>query len=78
MGYWVCPGCKEVAEPSRKQYLGDSVYVDFDGYYIELTTNNGYPDDPRNKIYLEPQVYESLLRYVENLKESANDKQRIR
>ena len=73
LGYGVCPGCKEVKEPSRKRYLGDSVYVDFDGYHIELTTNNGYPDDPRNKIYLEPQVYHALVQYVENLKEKAHD-----
>lgn len=41
-------------------YLGDSVYAKFDGYGIELTTRNGYPDDPRNKIYLEPIVLEAL------------------
>lgn len=63
---------------SKKVYLGDSVYADFDGYYIELTTWNGYPDDPRNKIFLEPQVYESLLRYVEALKEKADDAQGVR
>lgn len=49
----------------RKQYLGDSVYADTDGYSLILTTENGYPDDPRNKIVLEPTVYESLLKYVE-------------
>jgi hypothetical protein len=49
-------------------YLGDSVYVGFDGYHIQLITWNGYSDDPRNKIALEPSVYEALLRWVENLK----------
>lgn len=44
----------------KKLYLGDSVYAEFDGYGITLTTWNGYPDDPRNKIYLEPQVLEAL------------------
>jgi hypothetical protein len=61
-----------------KQYLGDSVYVDWDGQMLCLTTWNGYPDDPRNKIYLEPEVYESLLRYVERLKENVNEQQGIR
>ena len=46
-----------------KQYLGDSVYAEFDGYGITLTTWNGYPDDPRNTIYLEPQVLAALEDY---------------
>lgn len=51
-----------------KDYLGDSVYAEFDGYYLVLTTNNGYEDDPRNKIALEPTVYSELLRFVKRLK----------
>jgi len=47
-----------------KQYLGDSVYAESDGYGIWLTTENGYPDDPRNKIYLEPSVLQSLNDYI--------------
>jgi hypothetical protein len=49
-----------------KDYLGDSVYVDFDGYMICLTTENGM--GPTNTIYLEPEVYKALLSYVERLK----------
>lgn len=49
-----------------KEYLGDSVYVEFDGYSFILTTENGYPDDPRNRIVLDPEVYEALLRFVDN------------
>ncbi len=51
------------------RYLGDSVYVDFDGYQVELTTNNG--EGPTNIIYLEPHVYVALLEYVEQLKSKA-------
>ena len=47
----------------QKTYLGDSVYAEFDGFQIILTTNNGYPDDPRNTIALEPSVFEALLQY---------------
>ena len=61
----------EPEEPMPKQYLGDSVYVVFDGYHVTLTTENGYPDDPRNVIHLEPAVYEALVRYVESLKARA-------
>lgn len=50
-----------------KSYLGDSVYVQFDGYHFVLTTENGYPDDPRNLICLEPDVYQSLVDWVERL-----------
>jgi hypothetical protein len=51
--------------PSKhKQYIGDSVYVEFDGYQLILTTENGYPDDPRNRIVLEPEVLDSLLHFI--------------
>ncbi len=52
----------------KKTYIGDSVYAAFDGYSIILTTENGYPDDPRNVIYMEPEVYQCLLLFVESLK----------
>jgi len=55
-------------------YLGDSVYVGFDGFHIRLVTWNGYPDDPRNKIALEPLVYEALLRWREDLKIKLEEK----
>jgi hypothetical protein len=44
-----------------KQYLGDSVYADFDGYSIKLTTENG--DGPSNTIWLEPEVMLALEAY---------------
>jgi hypothetical protein len=50
-----------VPEP-RKVYLGDSVYASFDGWYVTLTTENGY--GPSNTIHLEPEVLEALKRYA--------------
>jgi hypothetical protein len=50
-----------------KQYLGDSVYADCDGFGITLTTENG--DGPSNTIYLEPEVLNALDRYRKWLKE---------
>ena len=47
------------------EYLGDSVYVEFDGFAYVLTTNNGHHDDPRNTIVMEPEVLRSLLRFVQ-------------
>lgn len=51
---------------STKSYLGDSVYVAFDGYALELTTENGL--GPTNRIYLEPEVWAALEAYVRRLK----------
>ena len=50
-----------------KQYLGDSVYVDYDGYHFILTTENG--DEVSNRVFLEPIVFAALKNYVDRLKE---------
>lgn len=47
------------------EYIGDGVYVSFDGYQLELSTQR----ETTERIYLEPQVYKNLLRYVERLKD---------
>ena len=47
---------------SRKQYLGDGVYADFDGYALVLTTENGI--DTQNTIVIEPTIMEALLRFA--------------
>ena len=44
-----------------KRYLGDSVYSVYDGWGITLTTENGY--GPSNKIYLEPEVLDALMKH---------------
>ena len=49
----------------NKTYLGDSVYVEDDGYFMILTTENG--DGPTNVIYLEPQVCAALAKYVKSI-----------
>lgn len=47
---------------TKKKYMGDSVYADFDGYHIVLTTENGF--GPSNKICLEFEVLVNLDRYA--------------
>lgn len=54
----------------NKEYLGDSVYAEFDGYNVILTTNNYGPDT--NTIYLEPNVIEKLNNFIVRQKEKAN------
>lgn len=51
-------------------YLGDAVYASFDGYQIRLRCDA--PAHP-NVIYIEPEVFDALLKFVERLKkEGAN------
>lgn len=50
---------------TRKEYLGDGVYVDFDGYMLDLTVENGI--SVTNRILLEPSVYHALVSYVQRL-----------
>jgi hypothetical protein len=58
--------------PKKKVYLGDSVYAEHDPEYfgtgaIVLTTENGLPEDPSNRIVLEADVIAGLLRYLQTL-----------
>lgn len=57
----------KIAGQETKDYLGDSVYADFDGYAIVLTTDNGY--GPSNTIVMDPQTIAALERYMKRLKE---------
>lgn len=50
---------------SQKDYLGDGVYVNFDGCMFVLTTEDGI--SVTNCIFLEPEVYTALTRYVDRL-----------
>lgn len=46
----------------EKQYLGDSVYVEWDGVMFKLTTDNG--EGPTNAIFLEPEVVAALVKFA--------------
>ena len=45
-----------------KEYLGDGVYCDYDGFYFILTTEDGI--SITNTIYLEPGIIERFLKYL--------------
>jgi len=53
----------------HKTYLGDSVYAAVEGGMIKLTTENGMRAS--NTIYLEQEVYEALVEYVDGLRKRA-------
>ena len=46
----------------KKTYLGDSVYIENDGYVLKLTTDNG--EGPSNTIVLEPEVSLALMTHL--------------
>lgn len=48
-----------------KQYLGDGVYATVDEQGLTLTTENG--EEVTNRIVLEPDVYDALVRFMAQL-----------
>lgn len=50
-----------------KIYLGDAVYVYYDGFNFILETSDGLK--VTNTIYLEPFVFEGLTKHVETVRE---------
>ena len=53
----------------EKVYLGDGVYVQFDGHHFVLTAEDG--TRVTNTIYLDMQVYQGLADYVARLRSGA-------
>ena len=49
-------------KPKKPSYLGDSVYVEFDGFMLGLYTDNGF--GPSNEIFLERSVLKNLNDYA--------------
>lgn len=49
-----------------KEYIGDGIYVAFDGYMVILTTENGI--EVTNRVGIEPREWAKLAKYVEALK----------
>jgi hypothetical protein len=47
---------------SDKTYIGDGVYVDYDGYQLVLTTEEGMLTT--NTIYLDAHVFRNLTDYA--------------
>ena len=49
----------------EKEYIGDGAYVQYDGYSLWLTTENG--ERETNKVCLDPRVLECFLEYVKKV-----------
>lgn len=48
----------------HREYIGDGVYVSFDGYNVNIAVNN----HENHVVALEPQVQESLIAYIFKIK----------
>ena len=51
---------------TKKEYLGDGAYVEYDGWNIILSTSNGIEET--NRVYLEPPCLERFLQFLEEIK----------
>lgn len=49
----------------KQDYIGDGVYVEFDGRGITLKANNHL--DPTDTIYLKLEVLEALIRFAKRM-----------
>lgn len=47
-----------------KTYIGDGVYVSYDGYQLKLETER---ENGTDEIYLDPSIWQMLLRHVKSL-----------
>ena len=49
----------------KQDYIGDGVYVEYDGSGIMLKANDHL--DPTDTIYLEPEVLAALIRFAKRM-----------
>lgn len=56
-------------EKDKEIYLGDGLYASFDGCGINLRAPR---HDGDHWVYLEPETYNSLLKFVDDLHEDNN------
>lgn len=53
-----------IARYSKKEYIGDGLYVHFDGYYFILSTQRyEYRHPEWDTVGLEPPVFDALIAY---------------
>ena len=50
-------------------YLGDGVFAQYDGCQVKLFTHNGLHE--LDKIYMEPEVVDAFIWYINRLKEGS-------
>ena len=57
---------------AHTRYLGDELYADFnDDHQIVLTTGSHKLEEAVNIIYLEPEVYQTLVEWMDVIQQEA-------
>ena len=56
-------------------YLGDGVYIQFDGFGYILRANHHKEDYCTDQIYIEPEVFTSLIKFDEIIKNKIKEKE---
>lgn len=51
--------------PQGREYLGDGLYVEFDGHQLKLAASNGMFD--HDTVYLEASTFRALMDYVKRI-----------
>ena len=52
----------------KTEYLGDGLYVEWDGYYVKLMANDQH--NPTDTVYLEDNVLATFMKYIERLEKN--------
>lgn len=52
-------------DANNKDYIGDGVYVEFDGFGIKVMANS--PDNPTDTIYFEPDVSSKFIDFIKRV-----------
>lgn len=55
------------------EYLGDGLYVSFDGYQFKLMANSHI--DPTDAVYLEPSVYFAFVKFAQKKLQKGNSEE---
>jgi hypothetical protein len=56
------------------EYLGDGLYVEFDGFQFRLYASDGI--HVTNEVYLEPSVLAAVIRFINRTKEQQQNELR--
>jgi hypothetical protein len=61
-------------QKDNTEYLGDGLYVSFDGYQLSLKANgDGVNSLPTDTVYIEQSVWNNLVEYVKRVTNGAGE-----
>ena len=54
-----------MSDDRKRDYIGDGVYVEYDGFGIIANANDC--DNPTDSVYFEPSVVEAFIRFAKRM-----------